>query len=135
MTEVPKAYFSTIARRSGFKIEFFNNLLQITIRNHGMLFNLDTQPIEEVDSIEDIDQLQRTDAMLNTGFIMSASHNDYKYDEKYIRRIQIFTNEYVNLLFEKVQNRYYNGTSEFTISGMLFRTFSEIDILQLNRII
>ena len=52
-----------------------------------MIFNLDKNPIEEVDSIEDIDQLQKTDALVNTGFIMSASHNDYKYDEKYIRRI------------------------------------------------
>ena len=57
MTEVPKAFFSTIQQRDGFKLKFFDNLLQVTIRSHGMIFNLDTNPIEEVDSIEDIDQL------------------------------------------------------------------------------
>ena len=57
MTEVPKAFFSTIRQRDGFKLKFFDNLLQVTIRSHGMIFNLDTNPIEEVDSIEDIDQL------------------------------------------------------------------------------
>ena len=57
MTEVPKAFFSTIQQRDGFKLKFFDNLLQVTMRSHGMIFNLDTNPIEEVDSIEDIDQL------------------------------------------------------------------------------
>ena len=43
--------------------------------------------------------------MLNTGFIMSSSLNYFNEEIKCIRRDQIFTNEYVNLMFEKRQDR------------------------------
>ena len=55
MTEVPKAYFTTIKERSAFRLSFHNNLLQITVRSHGMIYDLDSEPIQEVDSIENID--------------------------------------------------------------------------------
>ena len=35
-------------------------------------------------------------------------------------------------MFWRTQNRYLNGKREIQISGMLFRTFSEIDLLQLD---
>ena len=37
----------------------------------------------------------------------------------------------MNLLFEKKQDRYADGTREHYISGMLFRTFAEVDLQQL----
>lgn len=73
MTEVPKAYFTTIKNRNGKKFSFYSNLIQITIRSHGMIFDLDSSPIKEIDNIENIDMLQNPNEMVNTGFIMSTS--------------------------------------------------------------
>ena len=53
MTEVPKSYFKTIKNRKGKQLEFFDNLLQVTVVNHGMIFDLDT--MKEVEAIENID--------------------------------------------------------------------------------
>ena len=72
--------------------------------------------------------------MVNTGFIMSASTSGLWEGAKFVRRIQTFTNEFANLVFQKRQDRYSDGTREHTISGMLFRTFSEIDLWQLNQL-
>ena len=54
MTEVPKAYYTTLRSRTGLKLTFYDNLLQITERNHGMIFDLDS--MREVHAIEYIDQ-------------------------------------------------------------------------------
>jgi len=40
-----------------------------------MIFDLDSNPIKEVASIESIDQLFKPDHFVNTGFIMSISLN------------------------------------------------------------
>ena len=53
MTEVPKGYFKTIKNRKGKQLDFFDNLLQVTVRSHGMIFDLDT--VKEVEAIENID--------------------------------------------------------------------------------
>ena len=45
LTEVPKAYFSMTKSINGHKIDYYDNLLQITERNYGMIFDLDTTPI------------------------------------------------------------------------------------------
>ena len=52
-----------------------------------------------------------------------------------MRRTQIITNEYFNLVFKKQQDRYTDGKRKTRILGMLFRTFSEIDLEQLNLIV
>ena len=74
--------------------------------------------------------------MVNTGFIMSSSKTEVACDKVFLRRNQIFTNEYVNLLFEKRQDRSETGKEVIKkeISGMLYRTFSEIDLFELQRI-
>lgn len=92
--------------------------------------------MEEVESIENIDELQNPDEMVNTGFIMSSSKTEVAGDKVFLRRNQIFTNEYVNLLFEKRQDRSETGKEVIKkeISGMLYRTFSEIDLFELQRI-
>jgi len=54
-----------------------------------------------VNAIENIDQMQDPDSMVNSGFIMSTSWEDTFEDQTYLERLQIFSNEYVNLLFEK----------------------------------
>ena len=53
MTEVPKGYFKTIKNRKGKQLDFFDNLLQVTVRSHGIIFDLDT--VKEVEAIENID--------------------------------------------------------------------------------
>ena len=71
--------------------------------------------------------------MVNTGFIMSTSKNQTKDEEVSVCRTQIITNEYVDLLFERKQYR-KDGTINYDISGMLFRTFSEIDLFELKKV-
>ena len=54
MTEVPKAYYTTLKNREGLKLHFYDNLLQVTERNHGMIFDLDE--LQELGAaIENID--------------------------------------------------------------------------------
>ena len=65
---------------------------------------------------------------------MSSSREDTWENEKFIKRTQVFTNEYVNLSFLKIQDRYQGDPPEFSISGMLFRTFSEIDLFEISEI-
>lgn len=54
LTEVPKAYFTTIKSREMEGMKFFNNVLQVTVRCNGMIYDLDS--LMEVDSLESIDQ-------------------------------------------------------------------------------
>lgn len=56
LTEVPKSYYTTIkSRKPDNSLVFFSNLLQVTIGSNGMIFDLDSDPIREVASIESID--------------------------------------------------------------------------------
>ena len=59
MTEVPKAYYTTLRSRKGLELSFYDNLLQITERNHGMIFDLDS--MKEVKAIEHIDKMSNPD--------------------------------------------------------------------------
>ena len=77
--------------------------------------------------------MQDPDHMVNTGFIMSTSKNLTQEEEACLRRTQIITNEYVNLLFERQQDR-KDGKVDLHISGRLFRTFSEIDLFELKKV-
>ena len=76
---------------------FFSNLLQVTERSNGIIFDLDS--LDEIGAIENLDQLQNPDKMVNTGFIMSSSRPMFEDEYNFTRRDQVFTNEYVNLLF------------------------------------
>ena len=78
--------------------------------------------------------MQDPDSMVNTGFIMSTSKNETWEEEEFLRRTQIIANENVNLFFERVQDRYDDGTVETKISGMIFRTYSAMDLFELKRI-
>ena len=42
MTEVPKAYFKTIRDKKDNLIEFYQDVLQITVRANAILISLDT---------------------------------------------------------------------------------------------
>ena len=48
LTEVPKAYFTTIKSRKGHDLEFYEDLLQITVRSNAILVDLDASPPIEV---------------------------------------------------------------------------------------
>ena len=74
MTEVPKAYYTTIKPGKGKeKIEFYDNLLQITVRSTAIHLALDNEIPDEISYIEHIEQLQDPDKAVNSGFIMSSS--------------------------------------------------------------
>ena len=133
---MPKGYYKTMKAQLGKDgMEYYNNLLQLTIGTHGMIFDLDARPPKEVDTIENIDQLMKPDSFCNTGFIMSISRNVVREEMQIPQRKQIFTNEYCSLLFEKKQLRFPDGRREFKISGMLYRTFSDMDLYELNQIV
>ena len=84
MTEVPKAYFTTVKQRHGRKMSYYDNLIQITILNNGIIFDLET--LHEVDSIEQVDKMQIPDRMINTGFIMSSSRSIVEEEYEFVRR-------------------------------------------------
>jgi len=69
---------------------------------------------------------------------MNSSRN-YKEDDKdYHERRQLVTNEYVNLIIERKQTRYVRGgikKNDMNISGLLCRTFSELDLFELKRVV
>ena len=69
---------------------------------------------------------------------MSSSRN-YKEDDKdYHERRQLVTNEYVNLIIERMQTRYVRGgvkKKDINISGLMCRTFSELDLFELKRVV
>ena len=73
--------------------------------------------------------------MVSNGFIMSTSKDEVEDEEVFLRRTQIITNEFGDLLFRKVQDR-YPGKEQYIniISGMLFRTFSAVDMFELKGI-
>lgn len=53
MIEIPKSSFKAIP--SNGSNELYNSLLQVTIGEHGIIFNLGKEPIQEIDAIENID--------------------------------------------------------------------------------
>ena len=56
MTEVPKAFYTTIKPGKGKeKIEFYHNLLQITVRSTAIHLALDDEIPDEISFIENID--------------------------------------------------------------------------------
>ena len=65
---------------------------------------------------------------------MSTSRSYEWEDQTYLKRTQVFTNEYVSLSFIKIQDRLPGKPHKFSISGMLFRTYSEIDLLELYQV-
>ena len=83
-------------------MQLYHNLLQVTIGTDGMIYDLDSSPIQEVHSLENIDSLAQPKTFCNTGCINSFSYNETLSNEERVRRrVQIFTNESVNLIFEK----------------------------------
>ena len=57
MIEVPKAQFTTIKRKIGNSYEFYNNVLQISVRNSALLNALDDEIVREISYVENLDQL------------------------------------------------------------------------------
>ena len=86
-TEVPKAFFTTIKSRDQMgMMQFHDNLLQITIGSHGIHFDLDTNPIKEARTIENIDQFINPEEFVNTGFIMQVAFTDKDEEITFNRR-------------------------------------------------
>ena len=76
MIGLPKATFKTIKEINGEKMSFYSNLIQITVRANGIIYDLDSNPIKEIDTIESMDMLQNPNQIVNTGFILSTSKPD-----------------------------------------------------------
>ena len=83
LIEVPKSSFKAIPSDGSSKL--YNNLLQVTIGAHGIIFSLDDQIIE-IDSIENIDSFQCPNSTVNTGFVLSSSQEYRNKKEKWVHR-------------------------------------------------
>ena len=116
-------------------MEFRSNLLQITIGTNGIIYDLDLSPIEEVHLLENIDTLAKPEKFCNTGCINSYSYNALLVTEELVkRRVQVFTNENVNLIFVKSQIRKDDDSRKMEISGWLYHTYSELDLYEMHDI-
>ena len=82
--EVPKTSHLTRKSMEGIHLSFYDNLLQISERWNGMVYDLDS--MKEVYSIENIDQLQDPDKIVHPGFIISTSKFESFEEEIFIRR-------------------------------------------------
>ena len=54
--------------------------------SHGYIFDLDSDPIKEIETIENIDMLVNPDEMVITGFIMSTSCIEKEEEHEQIKR-------------------------------------------------
>ena len=82
MTELPKAYFKTIKDKKDNKIEFYQDVLQITVRANAILISLDSTNPSEISYIDSLDQIQDPEKSVNSGFMLSSSKYDIWQDKK-----------------------------------------------------
>ena len=45
MNEIPRAFFTCIKERDELDFTVYSNLLQVTVRSHAMIYDLDSEPI------------------------------------------------------------------------------------------
>ena len=71
---------------------------------------------------------------VNTGFNIQTSLESMDGDKKIMERIEMCTNEHSSLCFSKKTSKISDENTHFACSGILFRTCTELDILELQRI-
>lgn len=81
--------------------------------------------------MQGLDQLLDPDRACCTGFNMLISNRETEEEVTFIRKQQLIQNEFTNLLFKQTVDQFIDGTSKLSICGTLYRSYSEIDLLEL----
>ena len=114
---------------------YYNNALQITIRNQAIIYDLDEGSTDnqdiEVNYLENIEQLLDPEKFVNTGFVTATSTGvaqtlDDEDDQSPTLVKELCTNEHSSLLFLKEKT---SKSTSFT--GKIYRTCTELDTLEL----
>ena len=125
---------------------FYKCLVQVVVRNQAIVFNMDNYlatMAKEVNFLEDLDQVTDPEKHVNTGFIHMISNpkDENKQEEAFIERKRIHTNDAGNLCFSQEKRIWRDkrftgrhGRIQDRYSGMLYRTFTELDLLELRHI-
>ena len=107
MYDVPRSSHILIKQRltGKTKMIYYDNLLQVSLRNMSVIYNLDHMHAdEEIKFMYSMDQFIDPDHFVNTGFTQSASWDHEEENEDISARTQfILTNEHKNLCFLKEQ--------------------------------
>ena len=151
ISHIPYNSIQNLKERGNLKanIQRYNNLLQITVRDYAILYDLDYLHgkgllyedmreqgfgIPEVSYLDEIDLLTNPRKFVNTGFNIETSGDVIDSEIKITNRNSICTNEYSTLYFSKKTIMTHESESHNACSGVLFRTCAELDILELQRI-
>ena len=132
LTTVPLGNHTTIKSHNSKTMELYNNLVQYSVKNRAIIYDLDE--LREVGAIESLDKLIDPDLVVITGFNLTAAKSDTVDNEQVVHRKVLVTNETCNLLFELQLDSYQDGSVKPTIKGQIFRTYAEIDLVQLQAI-
>lgn len=115
-------------------MNYHSNLIQINVRNKSIIYCLDHPSAqEEVNFLSYTGQFVSPDTYVNTGFTNAVSFDNEDDFETFIHHTILVTNELNTLCFKEDQSLCENKV-KYTISGMLFRTYTEIDLFELKHI-
>ena len=90
--------------------------------------------IPEVNYLEELHLFTNPSKFVNTGFNIETSTDGMDGEAKAVKRLQICTNEYSNLCFGRQMTQTQDNKVFSANSGILIRTCTELDILELQRI-
>ena len=83
-------------------MQFYDNLLQVCIRNQSVIYNLDHPTSqEEVNFIFNTGQFTKMDQYVNSGFFNTVSYENEDDWDKFVQQDSVFANEMNNLVYSK----------------------------------
>ena len=121
------------------KLEYYTHLLQLTVRSSALILDLEaTDDAHEVAFLQNLGQFIDADKFVNTGFNTTVSYEEYDEEgDRQIIRPRVKHNEIMNLCFEYKSTRWATESeldAKAEVSGMVFRTYSELDLYELEEI-
>jgi len=136
MYHVPRSsHWHVKSRIQGCKeMSYYENLLQISIRNQAVIYDLDHPDAnEEVKFIYNTGQFVDLDNYVNIGFTQTVSYDGEEDDVKSVNSSIVSSNEKNSLHFKKDMNRTIEEYPEIEtrFSGVIYQTYAEIDISML----
>ena len=119
------------------EMSYYENLLQISIRNQAVIYDLDhPDASEEVKFIYNTGQFVDLDNYVNTGFTQTVSYDQEEDETKWVNSAIVFSNEKNGLHFKKEMRKEISDEPEITtrFSGVIYQTYAEIDVCMLQQI-
>ena len=129
MSPVPQCYHTAIDNHTRDVMSFHHNMVQFQVHNRAIIYDIDSQ--KELSALEGMDQLMDPDKACVTGFNMHISKREVVEEDEFVRFTELAQNEFSNLSFMRTEDVYTDGTIKKSICGTLYRTYSELDLLEL----